>query len=312
MAAILNICSTLIYVLAPVKPAIYLASIIEAVGYAFLFGAGEALMHDSLAVQNKLSGYTKLLSRTQSASLIINAGLMALVPMTYAIDKRLPFLIGTLAYVSLFIATLFMKEVGVTTKSTKHLASFRELSKEKGILLFALVFGIIGSLYLAPSDMNNLALKYLGVNPALLGWIFAAGSILGAIAGLFFHHVKRIRLTSYLILDVTLLILPFIAIFLQSLPFLVVSFMMSISFWRYRRIYYQDLVLAKYPTHPKATLLSILNNSESIQTIWLPAAIGITVARFGIINSYGILTMFSLIVAVFFVIIAKQFFSAKG
>jgi hypothetical protein len=58
----------------------------------------EALIHDSLVVLDEVDNYAKIASRAQSLSLVGNAILVAVVPLLYPIDKRLPFVISFIAY----------------------------------------------------------------------------------------------------------------------------------------------------------------------------------------------------------------------
>ncbi len=281
--------------------------IMEGLGYAFIMGSGEALVHDSLQVRDKLSTYTKVVSRIQSAALVVNAALLAVVPMTYAIDPRAPFAIGTLAYTSFFITTFFMGDV---IKHRQHKAKFKNLHvvlRARGAFLFALSFGMVGALFVSTSDMTNIAFKDLGINPAFLGWVFSAASIVGAFGGFFFHLVKHLRLGTYLFFDGVMMFVPFIAIYFEALPFLIVSTVLSIAFWRYRQIYYQERLLRKFPKVPKATLLSMLTNSQNIQSLWLPAAAGFVMARVGIVTGFGYLAVFGLFVTIIFLYSGGQF-----
>ncbi len=307
LGAFLNICSTLTYVFLPNKTMIFIAIAAEALGYAFLTGAGEALIHDSLEVQHKLSSYSKILSRTQSVSLILNAAILAVVPLTYGVDKRLPFLIGTFAYTFLFIVSSCMKDVATHSVELNRFKNIHTLLRSKGFALFALTFGLIGGLYTAPSDMVNIAFKELGLAPGKIGWVFSAAALLGAFFGAFYHLTKNLHVRSYLFLDVSFMLFPIAMVFARSLPGLIFAILLCLMFWRYRRIYYQEHMLQKFPDVPKATLLSILSNSESVHAIWIPAALGYSVAQTNLSHGFGILFAFSLVASVSFMYAASRF-----
>ena len=308
VGAALNICSTLLYVLEPTKTGVIIGTILEAIGYAFIVGAGEALIHDSLEVKNKVNDYTKVMSRAQSISLVINAGLVALVPMTYKIDPRLPFLIGTFAYLTLFITASFMHEVIVGSKHKfKH--TVLPMLKSSGMLLFALFYGVFGALYMAPSDQINLAFKNLGLQPQLIGWVFASASIFGALVGVYFHKLKLLSIDRFILIDIACVVLPFISIFLGSLHILIFGTLFSMAMFRYRRGLYQDKMLEHFPGRPKATLISMLNNFEGIHLIWIPAALGFTITKVGYQEGFGILTIFTLITGSGFIFAANRLFT---
>ncbi len=301
IGALLNVCATLLYVFAFHKSGIFLGQIIEAIGYSFLAGAGEALVHDSLEVRKDTKDYSKILSKAQSVSLLINAVLIALVPMTYKIDPRLPFLLGSCAYLALFTFAMFMKDVH-RDKPTRKLSrptsrSFKVLLAKKNIVTFAILFGVIGALYTAPSDMFNLALREFGVRPELLGWIFAAASVFGAILGLVVYRLRNLSFRNYMIVDCLVLLLPFLAAYTGSLVFLIISLVITMAFWRYRRIIYQDHLLTLYPTNYKATLLSGMSNVEQLNALWMPIAIAFVVAHYGFNVGLGIIGLFTLVIA---------------
>ena len=302
IGAFLNVISSLIYVLSPDKSGIFIAIIVEAVGYSFLAGAGEALIHDSLEVRGDVKNYSKVLSRAQSLSLIINAVLVALVPMTYVIDIRLPFLLGAVAFSLLLLMALLMHDVKRKKPKHKKLKfSLNIFIGKKKVLLFAMLFGIVGALYTAPSDIINLALKDFGMRPELIGWWFSAASLVGAVIGVWIHLLKNLSFRKYMILDSLMMISPFFAALSGSYILLGIFTVLSIAFWRYRRIIYQDHLLTIYPTKYKATLLSAMSNVEQLNAVWLPIVISIIVSKFGYSIGLGITGVFALIVAMAFI-----------
>lgn len=311
LGALLAAAATTIYVLVHTKTGIYLGVMLEAVAYSFLGGAGEALIHDSLVVQKRERDYTKILSRAMSVSLIANAILITLVPMTYAWDPRFPFLIGTLAYLILFTVALFMQDVSKVSTSLTE-AKFPSLTKlilKKHILLFGLTFGVVAAMFTSPADMFNVALRDYGIRIDLIGWIYGLGSVVGASLGPFIHYLRSIKLSHYLLLDIFMLAITYIAAF-SGKPYLLASAMIiSISFWRYRRIIYQSYLLNVYPTSYKATLISTMNNLEQLNAIWLPVFITYVIAKTNLTTGFGILAMFALFIAPFFYFSSLRFFN---
>jgi MFS family permease len=302
IGAFLAVISSLIYVFSPNKTGIFIAIIIEALGYSFLAGAGEALIHDSLEVRGDVKNYSKILSRAQSLALIINAVLVALVPMTYVIDNRLPFLLGTVAFSMLLLMALLMHDVKrKKPKRAVRKFSFSIFTGQKKLMIFAMLFGVVGALYTAPSDILNLALKDFGMRPELIGWWFSAASVVGAIIGVWIHLLKNLSFRNYMIIDSLMMISPFFAAFTGSYVLLGVSMVLSIAFWRYRRIIYQDHLLTIYSTKFKATLLSAMSNVEQVNSIWLPIVIAFIVSKFGYSIGLGLTGVFAVVIAFAFV-----------
>lgn len=301
--------ATLIYVYTTHKSGIYLGTMLEALGYSFLGGAGEALIHDSLVVQNKVQDYTKILSRTMSISLVANAILISLVPMTYYFNHNYPFLLGTLAYLLLFTATLFLQDVSRTASAVKLvLPDLHKITGKRHILLFGLSFGIIAALYSSPVDVINVALKTYGLRVEWIGWIYGLASILGAVLGLFIHYLRHIRLSRYLLIDIFILLSLYLSATSHNALILSVVVIIGIAFWRYRRIIYQDYLLTIYPTSYKATLISAMNNLEQLNSIWLPLLITLVVSRTSIPHGFGIMAGFTLTIAPIFYFSALKFF----
>lgn len=309
ISAILLISATLLYVLVQSKTGIYLGMFCEALGYTFLTGASEAIVHDSLVVVHKEKFYTKILGRAQSIALIANALLVGLVPLTYGIDKRLPFLIGTAAFSILLIVAFNMHDVGRhTTDLVKQRIEWIHLRK-RHVVLFAMLFGVVGAVYIAPSDFFNIALKEFGLQPQYLGWIFASASIVGAVFGLFIDKLKRFGIERYAFIDVVILCLPFLATATRSVSVVGVAVIINIAFWRYRRIIYQDYLLNKYSTRYKATLLSAMSNLEGINSLWVPIVVSMAIAQFGLSTGLTIFGLGCLLLIPIYTVSAHRFFA---
>lgn len=312
VASLLAALATAIYVFIHHKVGIYAGVMLEAMAYSFLGGAGEALVHDSLVVQKRIVDYTKIMSRTMSISLIGNAILVTLVPMTYKFNPSYPFAIGSFFYLILFFATFYMKDVERSTSIAKlKVPNFKLISGKRNILLFGLTFGIIAALFTSAADMVNVALKEYGIRVELIGWIYGIASVVGAGLGPFFHHLRRIKLSSYLIIDLATLLGVYLAAYTRNGYYLAIAMIISISFWRYRRIIYQDYLLTKYPTAYKATLISALNNLEQLNSIWLPLMITSVIFYTNTSIGLGLIGLFGLLVAPVYVYATLKFFRDK-
>lgn len=311
IGAILNIVATLLYVFVQNKFGIFAGNFFEAIGYSFIAGAGEALIYESLLYVKKEHDYSRIVSRGQSYSLYINAVLIALVPMTYNIDKRLPFVIGTLAYIVLGIASLYMKDIRIPKDKINTKKPIRIMLDKKGIIPFAIFFGIIGSFYYAQSDMNNLILKDLGVTAGHIGWIFAIASVFGAIIGRWIHLLKNIRVEKYVFIDGIIMALPMITVFTKSYLLMAIAVIVQMAFWRYRKIIYQDYLLTIYQTTYKATLLSAMNNIIQVNLLWVPIMIGFVISQTNLQLGLGIVGISSLFLIPFYLYFTKEFFKNR-
>ena len=299
VGAFLTATGSLVYVFSNNIAGILFASLLSALGYSFLYGSMQALIHDTLIVLKKENEYSKIASRAQALSLIGNAIFIGFVPLLYPIDRRLPFLLGFFAYCSLFIIATLLHEPERPKVHHSQKLSFVQtvrLFVHKKTLLFYLSIGVIFATGTSTSDVFNLGLIDLGMPVKFLGFAFAAGSIFGAIVGLHIHRLKKFKFETFALIDFCFSFFPFIAYGItRSLPVALVSLILSMATWRFEIIMYQHYILDVYrDTHYKATVLSLLTNFRSLQEIWMTLVITGAAQHFGVLSSIGYGTLFML------------------
>lgn len=316
MGAVMLVLSTVLYAGLPTQLGVVFGTMLEAIGFSFMSGAGEAMVHDSLEVLNRLKDYSKVLSRAQSLALILNAILVALVPLTYVIDPRMPFALGTVAFMALVAATFNMHDAGPRAQPMdislrfRRVGAIEKISKNASLLLAIMLFGIIGAIYFS-FDIMSIALKYYGVQPEHLGWVYATASIVGAGVGYIIHHLKKLSLTNYLLVDVTILMLVYVAGYSANVWFLMGAVIASVSFWRFRRIIYQDHLLSRYTTQYKTTILSVMGTAESVNMLWVPIVTAGTVGAYGPQVGFGYLAIGVLGISLVYILAMQRTFLAK-
>lgn len=309
IGAVLNIVATLLYALVHTKLAVFSGQFCEALGYSFIAGAGEALIHDSLTVQGRVAHYSKVLSHAQAVSLVINAGLIALVPMTYHINPSLPFLLGTLAFGVLLAVALRMADVPhPTPEHQRATLSWTKIFSQRHIIGFFVLFGLVSALYTGPSDMFNLALKDFGLKPEYLGWLFAMVSLIAAAIGPLIPLLRKLSILGFIALDLAILVLPFVGAFTKSVAILAMAIIINMGFWRYRKIIYQDHLLTIYPTRYKATLLSIINNVEQLNLLWIPIVVAASVSHAGYARGLGMIGVMTVLISPLYFLAVKRAF----
>lgn len=297
---------TLIYVIWPTYPGSIAATAIDALGYSFLSGAGEALMHDALVARERVKDYVKVMGRAQSFAMVGNVVLVGLVPLTYSLDKRLPFLCGTIAYLIFIIMASTLHEpprpqirpgsgVVPSTRVRRLEQALRQFVNWRTIWFLA-ALGLLGAVHTAPVPFLNLARIELGMPASYLGLMYAAGSLLAAAGGWYLHYLNRLPLMVYVCLDVAIATIQPLTIGLtRNIPLAVAAFIIAIAFWRFRGIIYQDQLLRYYGrNHHKATLISIMGFFRDLQMLWLPVVIALVIATQG--YAAGLVT-FGLVVA---------------
>lgn len=272
VGALLAASGTVFYIAMPSFWGIMFASTVLAIGYSFLAGAMEALIHDSLIVLGEEKNYAKIASRAQSLSLVANAVFVALVPLLYPIDKRLPFVIGVIAYLALFAIASLLTEPRIVheEKQVSFPAAVQKLITKHTVVFFV-TLGFVYAMVNGMVDLLNLGIFQLGLQPEFTGIMYGAASIVGAILGLFVHNLKRLSFQQFATLDFSIVIFMFVCYgVLKSLPLAIFAFLLSMSMWRYQKIMYQHYVLEIYgTTRYKATLLSLFSNFGLIHEAWV-------------------------------------------
>lgn len=288
IGAALALIGTLFYVFFASFPGILIATVVLTIGYSFLSGSMEALMHDSLVVLKREGDYAKVASRAQSLALIINAGIVALVPLLYPIDKRLPFIVGAVAYgILYYLATLVTEPPRLSIRARQQTLQYALRSViTRHTVFFFVVAGLAIAIAVAPVDFYNLSYITLGLKPEHMGIIYACASVLGAFIGVFIHVLKRLTFRQYATFDLVMNALVMISIgWLQSLEFTIAAFVLNMALWRYQSILYQHYILRVHQTTKyKATLLSVLNNVRMIHETWLVLVFAFLAHQLGLLE----------------------------
>lgn len=297
LAGVLAVIGNLVFIFFQNFAGVFIGTFFETMAYAFLSGTVQALAHDSLTVLGRENEYSKYSSRVQSISLVANAVLVAVTPLTYAIDARLPFVIGIAQFSLLTFAGFYLHDVRhFKAHDIIKKINMQWVKRHKPFMLFAFVFGLFSAIYIAPKDFTNLAFEAFGANPSYLGFVYAGASLIGAFIGLFAHKLKDLGPAKFSILDVLVVTAGFTSFASGNLIIAITALVLRVGFWRYRAIIYQDFILEKYQTDYKATLLSITFNTTQFFNIFLPLGMGALVAMFGLQSSfliYGICVAFT-------------------
>lgn len=299
LGSLLAAIGTSLYVIAPSFVGIMCGSILIAVGYSFLSGAMEALIHDSLLVLKRGNDYAKIASRAQSIGLVGNAFFLATVPLLYPIDPRLPFLAGVIAYVVLFSLATFLTEPPEHIHPLKQpllfIPAVRQVVTRKTLLFFVFA-GFTSGIVISMIDLLNLGFVELGVKPEQLGLLFAVASLVAAAFGLVVHHLKRLTFHQFASIGVIVNGLTFTVFgLIQNRWAAITMFIISMSLWRYERTMYHHYILQAHgDTKYKATLLSVSNNFQQVHEVWLVLLVTGIAQQVGVLAglSYGVLLLF--------------------
>jgi MFS family permease len=284
-AALLSLGSAC-YVVLPNFTGASIATIIEALGFSYISGAGEALMHNTLVVIGKANEYVRVMGRAQSFGLIGNVILLSLITLTYSLDKRLPFICGTVATLVFVALASRLREPPSIHAVTNHSNStilhvIRRFMHRRSVWFF-ISLGLLSGVYGAYAPMNNLVLKDLGLSSSLFGFVFAGSSIVGALGGRFIHLSRHLSLLQYAWLDACICAGSMLIIGLtHNLGIAATTLVLNLGFWRLRSIIYQNHLLKLFPGAYKATLISAMSFFENGMELWLPIVFASTISLTG-------------------------------
>ena len=266
-------------------------------GYSFTSGTIQAFIHETLLSLGKDQDYSRIMGHGQSFGLLGNVLLVSLVPLTYSIHPKLPFIIGFLCLlIALFIvlsfvepeATYPVKEEGYHKGTIKKI---RQMSREipfLRIFLTFLIFGIVSGSFDNVGLFREVTFRDVGIPVQIFGFLVAFGSLLAAIGGRFIHHLKRLSPNKFYAFDAAYLVLACIFVGMTQNPIvLVVAFALFPAYGRTRDIIFESQVFEEFPHSKfKATLISIMNFFGLINSIWIPLLLGFLVGHFRLSGGY--------------------------
>jgi len=289
--------AALIFVLFPNFIGAVVAVMSESLGFSFISGAGEALMHDALAAVGRTDDYVRIMGRAQSFGLIGNIVLVGVVPLTWSINHRLPFISGLIAALLLACVSISMvepprvKSLNLTVNVYRGLVhSLRQFINRRSIWIF-IAFGVLSAFVIAYANFVPLVLKSMGMDPSWLGFLYAAGSVVGAIGGWYIHYVRRIPFLAYTLFDVVMGTSTLILIGLtRNLWVCIIMFLLNLGFWRLRNIMYEDNLLRRFGHHGnKATMISALSFFDNLNEIWMPTTFVAATTTLGFFSGFALL-----------------------
>lgn len=283
----------LCYALFPSFHGAILATIFETIGYSTIHGASEALIHDTLVQQGKSHEYVRTLGRAQSFGLVGNVVLILLVPLTYSLNHRLPFVIGAIMASVLVMLMVSLEEPSVKMKETVerlNIVKATRLFVNRYTLLFFIAIGLVSISYDSYAPFAPLILANLGFQPHLQGAVYATASIFGAINGRIVHLFKRFSLMQYALFDLLVGAFSVLSIGLsRNLIVTMIAIALNMGFWRVRVIIYQDHLLGRFKDHKyKATLVSAIAFFGQLNA-WMPIVFAFIIDKTGYYNGFTII-----------------------
>lgn len=260
LGALVILPSTLFYIFMPNFYGSLFGLVFYVAGMAFITGATESLIHDSLVALGRAKEYTKAVGRAQSFGLFGNVVLVTITPLTYAIDYRLPFVIGFFASIGLLYAMVKMasprKEAAKET--VNPIDAMSKIITWQNVSVFVLV-GFVSGMMDKSTDFSTLLLAGAGIPEKYFGVVVAVSSLLGALLGWYLAIFDKLKPLAFYLFDLAFVSLSFVGIGLTKDPVIVVSvFVLFMAYFRVRNLVLQSKLLEDIQHTYKATLISTL------------------------------------------------------
>lgn len=315
LGSIITAASPFTYILWPNLIGVTLGSAVFFAGVALHSGTIEAFVHETLLELKREKETARIMGLAQAIGLAGNVIVISLVPLSYVIDVRLPFIIGAIFLVAELIVMLTLTTPRRTHKDVRELehVSFsrlvRAMHHSNHHLLF-LLLGVSTAVAHKLPVFREILFQDLGVPVVLLGFILAASSILGAIFNYYIHKINDLMpAQKFYFIDLLIMSLLTIAIGFAVNPVLAVAlFTLFVAYSRSRIVPIHAYILADSPTRQlKATYMSLLAFSSSLNSIWAPLLLGYVVAELGINQGYSAFGAITLVLSLILFALYSKF-----
>ncbi len=305
LGSALTTISVLPYIFFPGFAGALIASVIFFLGGSFTSGTVQAFIHETLLALGREDKYAQIMGKAQSYGLLGNIVLVSLVPLTYQINNKLPFIIGFIClFISCLIASSFTnppQRESVRKEGRTFFKEFREILQQTSwhkILIVFLIFGIISSGFDQVSIYREIVFKTINIPIQYFGFLLGIGSLLAAIGGRYIYKLKGLKTNLFYLLDISYLSIAYIMIGLShSVLLIVIGFIMIPAFDRTRGIIYESKLFEEFPQIKyKSTLISSMNFFALGNGLWLPLILGSLVVHTNVIQAHAYFGIFLFVI----------------
>ncbi len=305
--------SPLFYVMMPNFLGALLGMAVFFGGYAFHSGTMSAFLHETLTELGREDELAKVMTRAQTYGLLANVVLISLVPLTYSVDPRLPFLIGAFfLFINVLVVLSFTSPKPRDSVQTQEALSFRRLLKSlrssNKFVLF-LLLGLLTAVRNKMPEFREIHYQELGIPVESYGFLLAIGSLAAAAFSFYAYRLERLGPKKFYALDAVIVLLSLIALGTFRTPVAAIAiFALFVAYARSRTPVLHTMLLKESPTQDmKATYISLMEFFGALNGIWVPLALGYLMGVFGTGAAYLYFGLFLLVpVTVLFMLYLRR------
>ncbi len=300
------------FVVAPNFYGLLFASVVYFGGVAFHSGTIQAFIHETLIELGREDEYGQVSAHAQRWALFWNIFLVALAPLTYSIDPRLPFFIGFICQSFTLIAVLFMtipKKTRIIVHEEIHdgfFALLKTVNRRKEVVLFFFM-GLITAMQNKIPEYKELYFQIMDMPLWVYGTVYSMMAIAGIVMTYYIATWEKATPKKYYAMDYLIGCSVCLLTGVVSNPIIGVGiFVILGGYFRVRKILVHTYLLRDCPTQNlKATYISLYEFFCAGNGVWIPLVIGYFIGSYGVQKGYlvfGIVMTILLTVLYFYVI----------
>ncbi|MBU4141871.1 MFS transporter [Patescibacteria group bacterium] len=239
-----------------------LAVIFSGIYASFISGTDHALIYDTLLNLKRENDYKKIQSRIRGIYFLGRAISSVLVVLVYAINYKLPFLIGAVIGLLILFILVLIKEPTFHKSSGAHLDQIKEglkfLLSHENTWLIVLVFSSVYATSMILFTNYQPVLDFAGLPILYFSLVYLAVNIFSFAGSMLYPRLEKI-LSINRILAYYLLVAFFVSLAFSSgnLIFILPAILaLSFSFGSYN-VYITSLINKITPSSHRATTISI-------------------------------------------------------
>lgn len=266
-------------------------------GAAFASGTAQAFIHETLLSLGRDEEYSEVMGKAQAFGLIGNVFLISVIPLTYTIHPRLPFIIGFLCLLAAFFivlsltkpdARILVEEEGYRRGT---LEKFKDIMRRTPVLklfLVFLIFGIVSSGFDHGVMFREVMFRDIGIPIEFFGFLLSIGSLLAAIGARYIHHLKKLSPSQFYLFDGAYLVTICLLVGITRNPLvLALIFALFPAYDRTRNIIFESQVFEEFRfSKYKATIISVMNFFALLNGVWIPLILASLVDAYGLSSGY--------------------------
>ena len=284
-----------------------LASVLFFAGTSFSSGTIQAFIHETLLSLGRENEYVKTMGKAQSYGLIGNVVLISIVPLTYQINSRLPFLIGFFCLFTAFIISISLvkhpKQIPLKENIKKSLTNLKNSFSKNAfirLLLVFVIFGISSAAFDFGDMYREIIFKNINIPIQYFGFILAIGSLFAAIIGRYIHLLKKLSPAKFYLLDILYISIAYLLVGITKNPLVIIfAFVLFPTYDRTRNIIFESQLFEEFSeSNYKATLVSIMNFFPLVADIGVPLLLAFFVSQKGLFSGYILFSIILIIILI--------------